>query len=235
VAEWEGLPVGTVTTSIFDAVAWIALVLVDPAMRGRGIGTALLKQALTFLDEQDVPSVRLDATPLGRPIYEKLGFVAEYELARYEDVLPLGVPVIGVEPAQRERWPELLQLDQAVTGTDRGRWLERLFEEWPEAVRMVYEAGILRGFLMARRGSRAVHIGPCLAIDEAGEQLFADAWQRFAGQRVLIDIPLDHLRARKLPELLGWPARRTFLRMVRGPKIEERVADMWASSGPEKG
>src|SRR5947207_13435443 len=46
VAELNGAAVGTVATSIFGSVAWIALVLVDPAVRGRGIGTALLNQAL---------------------------------------------------------------------------------------------------------------------------------------------------------------------------------------------
>jgi len=30
-----------------------------------------------------VPTIRLDATPLGRPVYAKLGFVDEYEVTRY--------------------------------------------------------------------------------------------------------------------------------------------------------
>jgi GNAT superfamily N-acetyltransferase len=235
VAELDGVPVGTVATSIFGSVAWIALVLVDPAVRGRGIGTALLNQALAFLDTQKIPSVRLDATPLGRPIYEKLGFSAEFELSRYEDVLPANDSVTDVTPATRECWPELLRLDRVVTGTDRSRWLMRWFEEWPEAVRMLGEPGAVQGFLASRRGSRAIHIGPCLASGATGELLFADACRRFAGQRVLFDIPDDNLLARKFPECLGWSARRHFLRMGRGPKVTERIMDYWASSGPEKG
>ncbi len=92
-----------------------------------------------------------------------------------------------------------------------------------------------QGFLAARRGSRAVQLGPCLAAAEAGPRLLADAWHRWAGQRVLLDIPMEHTAARALPEKLGWTVRRQFLRMVRGPGVVERVDQIWATSGPEKG
>ena len=46
VAEREGVAVGTVTTCIFGSIAWIAMVLVDAAVRGQGIGRTLLDHAL---------------------------------------------------------------------------------------------------------------------------------------------------------------------------------------------
>ena len=84
VAELDGEPVGTVTNCLFGSVGWIAMLLVDERVRGRGIGTRLLEHALVYLDARGARCARLDATPRGRPIYEKLGFVAEYELARWE-------------------------------------------------------------------------------------------------------------------------------------------------------
>src|SRR5262245_62056873 len=92
VAELDGVPVGTTTTCLFGPVAWVAMVLVDEAVRGRGVGTALMTHALQFLDDCGVRSVRLDATPLGRPLYEKLGFVAQFELVRYAGTLPEAAP-----------------------------------------------------------------------------------------------------------------------------------------------
>ncbi len=84
VAELDGSSVGTTTTCVFGhQVAWIAMVLVDKNVRGRGIGTTLLKHVLDYLSARKIETVRLDATPAGRPIYEKLGFVPEYELARW--------------------------------------------------------------------------------------------------------------------------------------------------------
>src|SRR5258705_12655293 len=77
VAELGGSPVGTVTTCRFGPVAWIAMMLVDVRFRRCGIGRALMSHALEDLDAHGVCTVRLDATPLGRPLYETLGFVAE--------------------------------------------------------------------------------------------------------------------------------------------------------------
>ena len=74
VGELDGHPVGTVTTCILGEVGWIAMLLVSSAVRGRGVGTQLMKHALDYLAGQQVASVRLDATPFGQPIYDKLGF-----------------------------------------------------------------------------------------------------------------------------------------------------------------
>ena len=47
VAEVDNRVVGTVTTIIYeDRFAWIGMVLVDPEIRNRGIGRALLRQAI---------------------------------------------------------------------------------------------------------------------------------------------------------------------------------------------
>src|SRR5262249_12737980 len=113
VGEMDGTPVATAATCVFGPVAWVAMVLVDAAVRGRGIGTALMRHALAFLESRCVRGVRLDATPLGRPVYEKLGFVAEYSLARFEGVLTAAGPVPGVEPARPDEVEELFPLDPA--------------------------------------------------------------------------------------------------------------------------
>src|SRR3712207_6787044 len=88
VAEHDGTPVGTTTTAVFGPVAWIGMVLVDAPARGRGVGTALVRHALAALDRRGVPTVRLDATPLGQPLYERLGFTGQFRLSRYEGTLP---------------------------------------------------------------------------------------------------------------------------------------------------
>jgi GNAT superfamily N-acetyltransferase len=235
VAEWDGQPVGTTTTCIFGTVAWVAMVLVDPAFRGRGIGTALMAHALAYLDQRGVQSVRLDATPLGQPIYEKQGFVAEYTLARYAGTVAGTDPVAGVVPFQAEHLNGLLDLDRRVTGTDRRKLLLRLLEEWPDGARVVHRDGTVVGCLSARRGARAIQVGPCLATAGAGPLLFADAWQRFPRQPIFIDIPVGNTAAVSLAEAKGLTVQRHLLRMGRGPTVHEHIDELWASSGPEKG
>ena len=63
------------------------MVLVDPAARGRHVGTALLQRGLELAGAD--ATARLDATPSGEAIYRKLGFAGEYRLARwFLDVKP---------------------------------------------------------------------------------------------------------------------------------------------------
>jgi GNAT superfamily N-acetyltransferase len=233
VAELDGDAIGTTTTCIFGPVAWIAMVLVDEKVRGRGVGTALMRHALAFLDGRGVRSVRLDATPLGRPIYEKLGFVPQFELARYEGVPSHGGP-LWVRPAGGNDLDKLLRLDREVTGTDRRKLLLCLFAECFADLRvtMIDTRGF--GFVTARPGANAIHIGPCIA-QGVGRYLLGGAWQRYAGQRVFIDIPVANLPAVQLVAAQGLVEQRRLLRMCRGEIIQERIEELWASFGPEKG
>lgn len=216
VAEIDGQGVGTVAGFIFENVAWIAMVLVDPTYRKQGIGTALMNQALAFLGDR---TIRLDATALGQPVYEKLGFVGEYELTRYEGVLNGGKPRSQLQTPPTE-------LDQRVTGTRRGKLLKALGQ--------AHVTG--NGYLMDRPGSKATQIGPAIALDEAtGRALFDDAAYRLKGQTVFIDIPLQNKPAIAWAEAAGLKVQRKFLRMRRGPAIQDHPIYIWASSGPEKG
>ena len=88
VAEWKGRPAGTTVTTVLGAVGWIAMVLVDEAVRRRGIGARLVEHAVAHLRRRSIATLRLDATPLGRPVYAKLGFEPEYEVARWEGTPP---------------------------------------------------------------------------------------------------------------------------------------------------
>ena len=116
-AEWDGTPVGTTTTCILGRVAWVAMVLVEAGARGRGVGTALLAHALGFLDRRRVAAVRLDATPLGRPLYERLGFVEQFRLARFEGTLLPSPAVGGVEDSPPGWWEALAAHDRPTSAS----------------------------------------------------------------------------------------------------------------------
>jgi GNAT superfamily N-acetyltransferase len=235
VAESGGTPLGTTTTCTFGDVAWIAMVLVEASARGRGIGTGLLRHALALLDGRGIATVRLDATPLGQPLYERLGFVEQFRLARHEGVLPPAPSADATEDASPEQWEALAALDEEVTGMDRRRLLYRLFAEQPGGVRQVRRAGRPAGYLAFREGSRAIQIGPCIAAPEAGPLLLAAAWRRHAGRRVYLDVPLPNPAAGRLAEAAGLAVQRHLTRMCRGVPVGERLGWLWASSGPEKG
>jgi GNAT superfamily N-acetyltransferase len=235
VALLDDIAAGTLTTCIFGPVAWIAMVLVDADHRGRGIGMSLMRHALEFLNNQVVRTVRLDATPLGQPLYEKLGFVAEYPLHRYEGVLPAGGTVMGVQPLLDDQLEDVCRLDQLATQTDRRKLLHRLACEFPDAGHMVKGPSGVEGFRSARPGARALQIGPCVALGTAGRLLLEDARRQYGGRGVFIDIPAGNREAVRWGEEAGLTVQRHLLRMCRGPALGERIAELWASSGPEMG
>jgi GNAT superfamily N-acetyltransferase len=235
VAEWKGTPAGTITTCIFGAVAWVAMVLVEQSLRRRGIGVALMEHALEFLDRRGVSTVRLDATRLGQPLYERLGFVQQFRLARYEGTLPPAPAVAEVESVGPLHWETLVALDESVTYTNRHELLHRLFAGQIQGVRCVRYGGRTTGFQVTRLGARATYLGPCIASPEAGPLLLHDAWHRYSGQHVFLDIPAANEAATRLAEAQGLTVQRHLTRMCRGAPVCERLDWLWASSGPEKG
>ena len=236
VAEVDGRPVGTTATSVFDSIGWLAMVLVDEAFRGRGIGTQLMRHALAYLDGRGVRTARLDATPLGRPLYEKLGFVAEYELARMEGIAAGGAASENVVPVAAEGLDAVCALDLQATGTSRRRLLERLYRERPAAMHSFVTDGTPLGYATARAGTRATQIGPIVARSVAAGEALADAaLQRYAGQPVFLDIPTQNTAAMHWAESRGLRVQRHLTRMYRGEPVSDRPDLLWAGLGPEKG
>jgi len=260
VAELDGRPVGTTTTCIFESVAWIAMVLVDEESRGRGVGKKLLKHSLDFLDGRKVKTVRLDATHLGRPLYEKLGFVPEYELVRFQGIAQSSITPGGslkaagfgdgggkavpkrhkASPsdshlAPPELFADMIEFDRRVTGTNRAKMLSLLFAELPENARIQRLGDKIDGFVTMRPGANAVQIGPCIASMNAGPALLSDALNRCAGKAVFVDMPTGNVHAMKIAESRGLEIQRRFTRMCRGEKIKDNPKAIWAGSGPEKG
>ena len=238
----DGRPAGTAVLCTFGDVAWVAMVLVDKTLRGQGLGTALVAHALAECDRRGIASVRLDATGLGRPIYEKLGFVAQFELARWEGVLRGGATdgvsghacVRPCEPGDLER---LAQLDRTASRTDR----RRLLAAWlapvsTVALRAYVDGDRWGGYLAIRAGTRATQIGPAVACAEPiGRALLDGAAAELAGRRVFCDIPADNRPASQWAAARGLAIQRPFIRMVHGREIVEDMGQLWASSGPELG
>ncbi len=79
-AVHDGRIVGTAVGIDYGTFGWIAMMLVDPDWRGQGVGARLLEAAMGAVPHHR--AIRLDATPLGRPLYQRHGFVDETTLTR---------------------------------------------------------------------------------------------------------------------------------------------------------
>lgn len=277
VAELDGVRAGTTTTCIFGDAAWIGMVLVENELRRRGIGEALMRHALDYLDGKEVRAIWLDATALGRPLYEKLGFVEQEVIGRHGGVPRFGEAAVALGPLRSESCrsggaagsgdpgraqpvevrplrsddiPAITEMDRAVLGYDRRALLQALE---PDLARVTCSGERLTGFLFARLGANAWQIGSCTAERDVGGLLLQDAWQRFAGQKVYVDVPVQNQAAVAAVQAAGLKLEREFSRMRREPlgralpcapgdgdkpaemSFQNQHALLWTAFGPEKG
>ncbi|MCF0069409.1 GNAT family N-acetyltransferase [Dyadobacter sp. CY261] len=234
-AEQNGLPAGTITTCCFDVVAWIAMVLVDTAARNQGIGQKLMEHAMDHLDSLKIESQRLDATMLGKGLYEKLGFKQEYEVVRMKGI----AKATGSASDEAMRWAPntpaspLFALDFRVTATRRETFLHSLVQA-NSFYYSLLEDGL--AYAGSRKGRTAVQIGPAVAsTPEAGRQLCDAMLHHFNGLPVYVDIPVANKAALRWAKSNGLEEQRRFIRMYKGKKLNDFPELLWASSGPEKG
>jgi GNAT superfamily N-acetyltransferase len=75
IAEEGGRAVGQAGLLSRGRVAELLNVYVEPAFRGRGLGTALVEAAIAEARSRGLKKIRLQPTDDGRPIYERSGFV----------------------------------------------------------------------------------------------------------------------------------------------------------------
>jgi len=243
VAETDRRVVGTVTVVRYGCrFAWIGMVLVEPAMRGRGIGGALMHRALVTVG--DVPA-RLDATPAGYPLYCRLGFEEESRLCRLTrdasrppDHAGGAQPAPGVRPMAARDLASVRCRDRAVFSADRGELLEWAFRTAPSLAWVAGDEDALRGYCFGRRGHSWTQIGPVVATDTGtGAALVAACIAGAAGAPIALDAAID-AAPRWTAELaaLGFARQREFVRMCRGSNHPgERCEAQLAIFGPEWG
>jgi predicted N-acetyltransferase YhbS len=161
IAERNSEPVGIVGVTRYDSFAYVGLMAVNPNAQRQGIGRMLMEHLIARCEERGYPTLRLDATPAGAPLYRSVGFVDDGTAALYELAHPVataGQP--GVGPMQPADLPELLALDTPIFGADRGRVLSRLLAELPGRAFVARDAaGALGGFLFAQPST----LGPWVA------------------------------------------------------------------------
>jgi len=231
-AELDGQPAGTATTTVYgdQDLAWIGMVLVDKSARRRGVGGALLERCIGYLrDERRVNCVKLDATPAGQPLYEKLGFVVESGIKRWwftpestrgrSDTLKNAV-VLPRDLLSDEQ----LEFDHEAFGADRSPLLRDL----AGGALAVRTEGT--GYGMVRCGALANYLGPVIAVDWNGAKKLLEELAELAkvgGDEVIWDIPDCCLEAVEFAQSIGFVPERQLVRMSLGgvalPEIAQAV------------
>jgi len=212
------------------------MVLVDPLSQRQGIGMRLLREALYVLRREK--TVKLDATPAGRQVYLKLGFIDEYHLSRMQ-VATVTAPLktTMARPMEKKDLPSVIAFDSNIFGASRGTLLEWMREGAPQYAFLVEERNEIRGYCLGRQGYNFTHIGPVIAKDlDIAQDLVSAALGNCSGYPVILDIP--HMNPQWLAWLtsLGFTEQRPFIRMYRGSNhFTCQPEKQFAITGPEFG
>jgi ribosomal protein S18 acetylase RimI-like enzyme len=236
-----GRLVATTTTTSYDrTLAWVGMVLVDPAFRRRGIATALVRAALDRLEAEGVEAVKLDATPEGAPVYEGLGFEAELLIKRWARAGRTQSSVSDPfdNSAAAQLGEEVFELDRRAFGADRSELLQALADDACVGPSFrVGGGGTLRGYALARRGSRATYVGPVVAEEaETASFLLDEQLGRLGAGPVYLDLNTTFEGGADVLAARGFVKQRELIRMRRGKMTSAGTSpSVFTTAGPEVG
>jgi ribosomal protein S18 acetylase RimI-like enzyme len=244
-----GRLVGTATTTTYGReLAWVGMVLVDSEFRRRGIASLLMGAALSYLDGRGIETVKLDATPEGRHVYERLGFETELLVERWHR-RGVGGAGVGQDDAERgedagsrrvldgARLAEVEELDRAAFGADRSRLVGLLAAESTGTFVRTGSDGRALAYALARAGAVADYVGPVVAPDlKTAAGLLDEALARLASRPVYVDVNTQFESATRALAERGFSKQRELIRMRRGAKSGAGTSPrVFAIAGPEVG
>ena len=128
--------------------AFINEVIVDSQFRRRGIAAALLRKLIP-LTAAEYPVLRLYATDMGRPLYEKFGF-EPYAALSFLQLQPGKTPNPDgvIMPLTQNELAEAAELDRNNFGADRSELIRSLLIASPENAWMQRKNGRMTGFIV---------------------------------------------------------------------------------------
>lgn len=200
------LPVGYVTAIKYGESGWVGNLLVRKECRGKGVGTALMKQALAALSEAGAGTAWLTASGEGKPIYESLGFTAVDVVNRW-----VGEGIGGKVPIREAvSRAELLAIDQAGWGDRRDALIDVVSgrgQVW----------GSRDAFLVSQPCADGIQLGPWGGTDRGALLLLDDALVGAGrGTRVFLDAPIRNTGQTSLLLGMGFSIRGSTLLMCSG-------------------
>ena len=213
-----------------NCLAWIGMVLTRPEYRRRGFAQRLMKSALQRADDLKIQSIKLDATPQGQPLYEKLGFKTEQIVERwFHDGRSLHPRIEPLTSSPQYSSQYSLEVDLKAFGANRSTLLQNLaLRHSPHTTAEAYS--------FSRGGTRAGYLGPCVAETQKAARVVIEHSLRDSSESGWFwDLLSANKNAVQLAEEFGFVPQRRLERMVLGnspPKNDEMV---YAIAGFELG
>lgn len=211
--------VGGACCASFGTSGWIGALGVLPRARRRGTGDLLTRACINWLQSRGARSVFLYATDMGRPVYERVGFVAEARARAWRGVAH-GPPPEGVRRLRPSDRARILELDALATGEDRHAVLDML----PALLGLGIEReGVLEGFALQTPWGA----GPAIVAADAEAGLALLRGLVVEPQPLTITVPDDNPAASDALSRWGFQPVNSALRMRYGAPVDHQPRRMF--------
>jgi ribosomal protein S18 acetylase RimI-like enzyme len=221
-AEQAGQPVGICVATTYEKSGFVGELVVHPNKRGQGVGTVLLNHAVNYLWSLGVKTIYLDGVVKAIPLYERNGFRKVCRSLRFFGSLP-GRMHTDVRPMEEADLAAVCSFDMQAFGEDRGYFLARRWQLYPELCKVMIENGKLTGYITGRRNQSWAAAGPWVAVEGASnpQYLLESLACQVEGATLSIGV---------------LESNRVAVELVRSMGFEERVDSPWRMAlGPSNG
>ena len=216
----------------YRSFGFVGNMVVDPAHRRRGVGSAILTEVTDFLEGCGCARLELFATDQGRPLYASHGFESTGQGtsavvprdARFDGA---AVPLHEATPASVD---EVHAFDTPRFGGDRRPLIEGMLADPERPVIVARDDGALVGWAWIRPdGGR---VGPLLAeTPDVAMALVGEAVRRIPGTDGLrLNLPAENRAGCERLRALGATIEPSSGRMARGPEIPRREDTIYANA-----
>ena len=204
----ESVTIGVGCAICFEGSAWLAHIIVHPQYRRKGVGTMIVEELLSQLEDRRIDRVSLVATDDGHPLYRSFGFTedSQYVFFKSERLLKAADESRVVTAADSSDDSAILTLDRLVSGEAR----ESLLKPHLDGALICREAGPIGGLYLPTLGEGLIEARSVVA----GEELMRHRL-RTHNQCIL---PADNVPATTFLKENGYSEVRRAWRMWRGER-----------------
>jgi GNAT superfamily N-acetyltransferase len=221
----EGRVVATSVATRYRSTGWIGHVFVRADLRGNGLGTRMTMVAQDVLQRAGCERIVLAATKLGRPIYERLGYVVESSYHEMRGTaLPKTVELSPGRPLLPTDRPGLIEMDRQISGSDRAP-IVRAFQDF--AWGLVKDGHLTGAVIPVPWGGAAAALLPGAGALETAAFVRLIRAVGSTGSEVMVYPTDENHQAIELLTEQGFEELRTVPRMVLGKRSDWMPSAVW--------
>lgn len=165
IAEKDSKKIGICVATPYQTNGFIGELVIIKEMRGQGYGSKLFEHTNQYLKSNGIQNIYLDADLDAVPIYEKYGFRKITKSLRFVGKIK-GKNNPLVQKATPDDLIKICDLDAQAFGDDRGFFLRRRYELFPNLCFVSKIENSITGYIFGRPGIDVISVVPLAVLSD---------------------------------------------------------------------